>query len=161
MGTRAGWRWISVVVVGCRFPVRLSLRPARHVLQDKRRRVRIAARYSVVGFLFQFGSMDDLDLAENLCDRRRTSFIKSAVEQYRRETTETRLKHQDAYFSTDLCIWKGFLYIYIFSFVKVFSTTSCNLWLSMRVIPYHWRWIALTALVNKFWLVRLVPLSRL
>lgn len=88
MGARAGWRWISVVVMGRHFPVRLSLRPTRYVLQDKRRRVRglrvVAVRYSVDGFLFQFGSIDDLDLAENLCDRKHTSFIKSVVEQYRR-----------------------------------------------------------------------------
>jgi len=44
MGVRAGWRWISVVVVGRRFPVRLSLRSTRYVLQDKRRRVRITGR---------------------------------------------------------------------------------------------------------------------
>lgn len=41
-------------------------------------------------------------------------------------------------------------FIYTLSFVKVFSTNSCN---NARVIPYHWRWITLTALVNKFWLV--------
>lgn len=48
MGARAGWRWISVVVMGRRFPVRLSLRPTRYVLQDKRRRVRITGRRCTV-----------------------------------------------------------------------------------------------------------------
>lgn len=43
MGARAGWRWISVVVMG-RLPVRLSLSGTRcYGLQDKRRRVRITS----------------------------------------------------------------------------------------------------------------------
>lgn len=130
MGARAGWRWISVVVMGRRFPVRLSLRSARYVLQDKRRRVRITravpVRCTVVGvFLFQFRSIDDLDLAENLCDRGHTSFIKSAVEQYIAAGQQKPDRSSAFVFLYLISMYETFffsLYIYVhaFCFVKAF-----------------------------------------
>jgi Zn-finger domain-containing protein len=93
MGARAGWRWISVVVMG-RFPVRLSLRAASYVLQDKRRRVRIIRRapvYTVFGDRFSLSiSLDRRSRLSGkfMSARLRASFTKLPFDQYRRERRE-------------------------------------------------------------------------
>lgn len=132
MGARAGWCWISVVVMGRRFPVRLSLRPTRYVLQDKRRRVRITSRRCTV-----FGGRFSLSI---WLDRRSWlsgKFMWSQAHVLHKEcrgtipprTAVTRSKKRIRIYRS--MYTKRFLYIYILSFVKVllkfFSTTSCNL----------------------------------
>lgn len=154
MGARAGWCWISVVVMGRRFPVRLSLRSTRCVLQDKRRRVRITGRCSTgvrwSVFLFQFGSIDDLDLAENLCVTGDImSFVKSAVE-YRCEQRKHGSKQR-------ICISLA-IYIYVYEMFSIYVHAffclkfSCQL-VVIGLAKFHICWVKSTSVVKTdiFW----------
>lgn len=132
MGARAGWRWISVVVVG-RFPVRLSLTRG-YVLQDKRRRVRITGRslygISVVGFSLSIW----LDRRSRLSGKFMWPRAHVLHKEWKpRRATETCSKQHIfvfLYWSVYMYEMFSITFMYTLSFVKAFSTTSnlCDLY---------------------------------
>lgn len=126
MGARAGWRWISVVVMG-RFPVRLSLRAASYVLQDKRRRVRIIrrraryVRYSVVGVSLSIW----LDRRSRLSGKFMSTRMRASFTKCHRpispRTAGTRLRKQRTRISLSIYICtKAFSFLFIYFFFSMF-----------------------------------------
>lgn len=61
-----------------------------------------SAVFRSIGFLFQFGPIDDLDLTKNLCDREHTSFMSSYTNIFAVKQRQARSKQHYLYFSINL-----------------------------------------------------------
>jgi len=104
----------------------------------------------VVGLLFQFSSIDDLDLAENLCDPGAHVLHKEC----RREQRKRDIGPAHSYFSSDLYMNVKRFFIHLCS--RFLSTKFSRLLVVIYVIYTNaCDTVPLkgTALVNKFWLV--------
>lgn len=151
MGARAGWRWISVVVMG-RLPVRLSLRATRG-LQDKRRRVRITPVYSVymlVGFSLSIWPDRRSRLSvENLCDQQARALFCFPLFELCRRANPRRDARCKTFFAEAAERFSRIFSLSVYngntsraSVSNVLSTTSCNpgeMLILMRVTPNHCR----------------------